>query len=253
MLAFSSCAKVNSNNLKSSPVSASDSETVSNYKQQIQSKTGKEQVKAAFDLINSRSHQFCADSSDSFYVYAIGVFKQFLKTPASKDMTEKDYQKLSPNLKVFDTADGRVIMYDPDPLVYGEINSGVCAYYQTGFDSELQVFSLYEFTTKHIGYVIERDSSSLIVAGEDKYVNPYFAFADGFSISGDKASLSPVLNEHADSLWKITASNGWICRNSNGNIGTSVVSASESSLIIRSTDSEKLTLKYQKDIKKYTP
>lgn len=252
-LTFFSCTKkVSKNPIPSdSSISLSKPENVSEYMQQIKNKTGQEQIKAIFNLLDSGLHDLSADPSDSNYTYAINTFKQFLKTSISKKMTESELKKFSPNLSIFKVSNGRVIMYELNPSFYGEINSGVCAYYQTSINNIIQVLTLYEFSTKHIEYVYETNPNFLVVAGEDKYINPYFAYVDGFSIDEGKATLVPVLRDSTNSLWTITSNNGWIRRNSSNNIGTAIYSASDSKLIISSTDSHKLILNYDSDTKKY--
>lgn len=252
VLIFSSCAKGNTKKATSSLASISTSETLSSFKEQIQNKTGKEQLKAIFDLLDTNTHQIYADEKDSNYTYAISAFENFLKTPESEKMTASDFKELSSNLNVFKVADGRVIMFVPDPSIYGLINAGVCAYYQTSVNSSIKVFPLYEYSTKHIEYVVEISKDFIVTAGIDKYVNPYFAFADGFSISDQKATFTPVLKDYKNSSWTITASNGWI-RGNVGNRATNIRAATNSSLVVLGPSSKQLTLKYQADTKKYIP
>ena len=235
----------NSNNSNTSVTQIPKQTIPTDYIEQVQGANGKEQAKAILNLLDSNSH----------YVYGMIMLGQFLETPLSKEMSVSDFQKLSTRLKIFKTTNGRVIEYEPDPLIHGELNSDVFAYYQTVIDNKIHVFPLYESTTKHIKYVLEMSRDFLVVAGEDQYINPYWAFVDGFSISKDTANLVPVLNEHTDSLWKITPSDGHIAGNTKNTLysGTSIISTSKSKLTVFSNVLGKLTLKYEPNSKKYTP
>lgn len=190
--------------------------------------------------------------SPSEYGDAIKTVEGLLKSDELNKFESSDYSKLSPNLHLFETKNMKVIEYEPDPAVYGEINANNFAFIRQIKEGKANIIPLYNRVTKHIGYVFEEAENILIVAGEDKYVNPYFAYVDGFSISDKKAEYFPVVSDFTNALWKISSNNGWVRRNSEKNFGTSILTASSSIITVQSTDQYKISFMYHKDRKKYS-
>lgn len=110
----------------------------------------------------------------------------------------------------------------------------------------------YADNTKHISYVFEEPDNLLVVAGIDKMVNPYFAFIDVFSLSGENLALSPVIPEYSNELWKIDPSSGQIRGKTKEATGTVILSASNSNILIQSKDQRKIDFIYDKDKREYS-
>ena len=223
----------------------------SEYLQQIKNQSATNQLKCIFKVMDS-SPQSEYLLSPSEYGDAIKTVQGLLKSDELNQFESSDYSKLSPNLHLFETKNMKVIEYEPDPAAYGEINANNFAFIRQIKEGKANIISLYNCVTKHIGYVFEEAENILIVAGEDKYVNPYFAYVDGFSISDKKAEYFPVVSDFTNALWKISSNNGWVRRNSEKNFGTSILTASSSIITVQSTDQYKISFMYHKDRKKYS-
>lgn len=228
------------------------STTLSEYLQDIKRQSGISQVQTVLKALDSGADGLNADGNNTYYNYFIKLLGDYLQTEASAKYTSSDLSRLSPNLRLFKTANKRIIAYEPSPSVYGECNAGNFAFIQQVENGKITIMPLYTCVTKHIGYVYEQAENFIIIAGEDKYANPYFAYIDGFTLSDKKAERSPVLCEHTDKVWRITSADGWIRRNANGNIGTSIVSAADSMIQIQSTDQRKINFIYNKQERKYS-
>ena len=237
----------------SNSINYSSSMPFSEYLKQIKSQSAVNQLKYIFKIMDSHPQsRYLLNPNE--YSDAIKTIEELLKSDELNKYKSSDFNKLSPNLHLFQTKNMEVIEYEPDPAIYGEINDNNFAFVRRIKDGKINVIPLYGCVTKHIGYVYEESEDFLIVAGEDKYVNPYFAYIDGFSVSDKKAEYSPVVSDYTNALWKITSNNGWVRRNSEKNLGTSILSASSSTIIvqsIQSTDQYKINLNYDKDKRKY--
>lgn len=234
----------------SSSVSYSSSIPLSEYLQQIKNQSAVNQLKGIFKIMDSSLQDGHLLNSNE-YSDAIKAIEELLKSDELNKFGSQDYNEISQNIHLFQTKNMKVIEYEPNPAIYGEINDYNFAFIRQKKDEKANVIPLYNCTTKHIGYVFEEPENFLIVAGEDKYVNPYFAYVDGFSVSKKMVEYSPVVSDYTNTLWKITSKNGWVRRNSEKNLGTSILSASSSTIIVQSNDQYKISFMYDKNKRKY--
>lgn len=244
-----------SSNVKSSALfnsaSINDSSSMpfSEYLQQIKNQSAVNQLKCIFNRMDSSPQSELLSTSE--YNDAVKAIEGLLKLDELNKFESSDFSKLSPNLHLFQTKNVKVIEYEPDPAVYGEINNNNFAFIRQIKEGKANIIPLYQGVTKHIGYVYEEPENLLIIVGEDRYINPYFAYIDGFSLSDKKAEYLPVVSDNTTILWKITSDNGWIRRNSEEFLGTSILSASASTIIVQSTDGYNIRFIYNKNRKKY--
>ena len=238
----------------SEPTRSQSSCTVlSSYMQQIKSQSGTEQIRTVFQCLDARPDGLSPEKSDPNYMYLIKTVENYLQTEASAKYSAPDLKKyFSPNLALFQASGTRILQYVPDPFLYGEVNSGNFAILQQKANGKINTSILYDASTKHIGSVFEEPDGLLVAAGTDQMVNPYFAFIDGFSVSDGKAGYVPVVPDYTDAHWKITPDNGWVRGISGKNTGSSIWSASASSITVQSTDQNKISLVYDKSKRKYS-
>lgn len=249
---FTGCNQITPSSSSKQSQNQSKCTVLSAYIQKIKSQSGIDQIKTVFQCLDSRPDGLSTEENDPNYTYLIRTFENYLRTEASMKYDASDFKRFfSKNLALFQTPSKRVLQYVSDPFLYGEVNSGNFAILQQVENGKVNAATLYVSNTKHISHIFEESDNFLVVAGIDQMVNPYFAFIDGFSLSGGKAEYSPAVSDYTNSLWKITSDNGWVRGISEKNMGSSILSASASTITVQSNNQYKINLIYDKDKKKF--
>ncbi len=172
-----------------------------------------EQLKSAFYELDNRNPLIDNEfDSRGFLDFTMNIFKDFLETEISYNMSDMDYKEISSGIRVFPVNGGRIFTYTGTPIFFGDSGKSTNSYFQTTKNRKIVPSVLYNNVYRDISEVIQpaNDKKLIVIIGSDWNQQGRRAFIDGFYNEEGILKRINILKEYKDMFWCIDAELGTV-------------------------------------------
>ncbi|MDP4092807.1 MAG: hypothetical protein Q8920_05530 [Bacillota bacterium] len=168
-----------------------------------------EQLKYSLYIIDNKSPNY---DREEFFKFVMNKFKDFLETEQAYKMMDDDFKKLSGRIHVFQLEKVKVITYEGNMLLFGEIGAPTYAFFQQKIEGKIIANLFYNNNHRNISSAIQpsNDKNFIVLTGRDKNAKPWRAFIDAFNIADGIVNKAAIIDDYQDNLWNMDSKDNTI-------------------------------------------